>query len=154
MTQFYWMFSFIPDSVIAWILNIVVLFGLLCIIASYFITHIPFINVYRFPIQIVGIIVLIGGVYFKGQADANAVWHDKSAELQAKVVAAEILSKQKNVEIQTKIVTKIEHIKDVQVKTKIVIKEIAKRIDNECTIDPAAIRVLNSSATGIIPSLN
>jgi len=154
MTQFYWMFSLIPDSVIAWILNIIVLFGLLCIMASYFITHIPFINVYRFPIQIFGIMVLIGGVYFKGQAAANAVWHEKSAELQAKVVAAEILSKQKNVEIQTKIVTKIEHIKDVQTKTKIVIKEIAKRIDAQCTIDHDAIMVLNLSAKGIIPSSN
>lgn len=98
--------------------------------------------------------VLIGGVYFKGQAAANAVWHEKSAELQAKVVAAEILSKQKNVEIQTKIVTKIEHIKDVQTKTKIVIKEIAKRIDAQCTIDHDAIMVLNLSAKGIIPSSN
>jgi len=152
MTQLYWMFSLIPDSVIAWILNIVVLFGLLCIIASYFITYIPFINVYRLPIQIIGIVVLLGGVYFKGQAAANAVWHDKSAELQAKVVAAEILSKQKNVEIQTHVVTKIEHIKDVQIKTKIVIKEIANRIDTECSVNPAAIRVLNSSAKGIITS--
>ena len=50
--------------------------------------------------------------------------------------------------------TKIEHIKDVQTKTKIVIKEIAKRIDAQCTIDHDAIMVLNLSAKGIIPSSN
>lgn len=153
MSQLMWMINFIPDSVITWIINIIIIASITGILVSYFIEHIPFVNIYRLPIQAIGIIVLAVGMYFKGQISADSVWMAKVAEMQEKVKLAEEESKRLNQELQNRANTKIAHIKDVQVKTKIVIKEVAKEIDNKCIINKDAIEILNSAAKGQIPTL-
>jgi hypothetical protein len=145
------MLSFIPDSIILWLVNFVILLGVALVVTSYIVQYIPFIDKYRLPIQILGIGLLIGGVYFKGVSNTNKAWHDKIAELEKKVKLAEEKSKEKNTEIQTKIVTQTKYIKDVQVKTKTIIQNIAPSIDSECRINHKVIDILNSSAKNEVP---
>ena len=65
----------------------------------------------------------------------------------AKVAAAETKSKEVNTVIQEKIVTKTKVVRDTKVVNKEIIKEIEKRIDNECTVSPEVIEILNAAAT-------
>ena len=84
----------------------------------------------------------------KGGYEFEMQWRDRVAEMQKKVDAAEAKSKVVNTDIKTKIVTKIKKIKEVQYKTKEVIKEHETVINAECKVPKEAIDILNSSARG------
>lgn len=153
MSQISWMISFIPDSLISWFINILIIISVTGILISYFIEHIPFVNLYRLPIQVIAIIVLAASMFFKGQTLANSIWIAQVAEMQNKVKLAEEESKRLNEELQNKAKINISHSKDVQVKTKVIIKEVAKEIDSKCTINRDTIEILNSAANGRVPVL-
>jgi len=153
---------FIPDSVLEWAINIIILVGLTCIIISFLagiISRTFFkwgtgLHPYKFILQIVGLVLLVAGAYFKGGYGVEEEWRAKVAALQAKVDAAAQQSQQANVQIQTKIVTKIKKIHDTRVVTQQVIKEVATKIDKECKVDADAITILNAAARGEKPVLN
>lgn len=149
MSQILWMISFISDSVIIWIINIIIIIGLSTVIAS----NLPIGKLYKFPLQVIGIITLVGGVYVKGYMSENASWLAKMADLQHQVEVATKLSTEQTAKIETKTVTKIQYIRDTQYKTKLVIKNIATKIDAQCTVKQDAIYVLNSAAKGELPVL-
>lgn len=148
-----WMLSFIPDSILHAFVNIVFYAGIVGTLLG-FVFNFAFLRQYRLIIQVVGILLLVGGVYFKGGYEVEIQWRERVAEMQAKVKAAEEKSKQVNTVIQTKVVTKIKTIHDTKVVTKEVIKEVAAKIDNECKVAPEAITILNSAAHNKVPVLN
>lgn len=147
------MLSFIPDSILHAFVNIVFYAGIVGTLLG-FVFNFAFLRQYRLIIQVVGILLLVGGVYFKGGYEVEIQWRERVAEMQAKVKAAEEKSKQVNTVIQTKVVTKIKTIHDTKVVTKEVIKEVAAKIDNECKVAPEAITILNSAAHNKVPVLN
>ena len=108
MSQIIWILSFIPD----WVWTLVLIFGILGILASWVLKFIPFISTYRLPIQVASIIALVVGVYFQGVIANEAKWQGKIADLQKQIVEAETKSKETNVVVQEKIVTKTKVIKE------------------------------------------
>ena len=108
MSQIIWILSFIPD----WVWTLVLIFGILGILASWVLKFIPFISTYRLPIQVASIIALVVGVYFQGVIANEAKWQGKIADLQKQIVKAETKSKETNVVVQEKIVTKTKVIKE------------------------------------------
>lgn len=120
MSQIIWILSFIPD----WVWTLVLIFGILGTLAAWILKFIPFVSTYRLPIQIASIIALVTGVYFQGVIANEAKWQDKIAELQKKVNEAEVKSKETNVVVQEKIVTKTKIIKEKG-------KDIVSYIDRE-----------------------
>jgi len=120
MSQIIWILSFIPD----WVWTLVLIFGILGTLAAWILKFIPFVSTYRLPIQIASIIALVAGVYFQGVIANEAKWQDKIAELQKKVNEAEVKSKETNVVVQEKIVTKTKIIKEKG-------KDIVSYIDRE-----------------------
>jgi len=152
MSQIFWMFSLIPDSWLLAIINIVLVAGLIGTVVSFFFMRwFPVISNYKTLAQIISVIVLTGGVYFKGGFAIEMEWRAKVAALQAKVALAEEKSKTVNAEIQTKIVTRTKVIHDTKIVTKEVLKEHTVMIDKECSV-PDVITVLNKAATR--PPLN
>jgi len=153
---------FLPDGFLELVINIIILAGAVCIIVSFlagFISRTFFkwstgLHPYKLVLQIVGLILLVAGAYFKGGYGVEEEWRAKVAALQAKVDAAAVQSQQANVQIQTKIVTKIKTIHDTKVVTQQVIKEVATEIDKECKVDADAITILNAAARGEKPKLN
>ena len=108
---------FLPDGFLQFIINIVLLTGAgLTGIGFFLVGFIPGLRNYKTLIQIVGVVLLALGIYWKGGYGVEMEWRAKVAELQAKVAAAEAKSKETNTVIQEKIVTKVKHVKDVQVK--------------------------------------
>lgn len=147
-----WTLSFIPDAVLAWVINTVLLAGIVGFTASFFfgfvIRWLPAIAPYRMIIQIVSIVLLVAGVYFKGGYGVEMSWRNRVAEMEAKVKVAEEQSKQANQEIKTVYVDKIKVVKETQVVIQEKIKNVEVKIDSQCKVAPEAIVILNEAAVG------
>ena len=106
-----WLLHFLPDALILWICNIVLLAGVLLTVAAFFIKRIPVINQYRTPAQVLGIALLVAGVYWRGGYAIEMEWRERVAEIEAKIATAEAKSAEENVKIVTKVVTKTQVVK-------------------------------------------
>jgi hypothetical protein len=138
--------NFIPDSFLIWVVNTILLAGLLGTFSSYFIRFIPPLIPYAGLVKTVGIILLVAGVYLRGGYGVEMEWRNRVAEMEAKVAIAEAKSKEANVKIETVVKEKIKVVKEVQVVIQERIKEVEKRIDAQCVVDPEVITILNDAA--------
>ena len=147
-----WILHFLPDALILWICNIVLLAGILLTAAAFFIRRIPVINQYRTPAQVLGIALLVAGVYWRGGYAIEMEWRERVAEVEARVAAAEAQSKEENVKIVTKVVTKIQVVRTrgediVKYVDREIIKYDTKFAPGEqCEIPQEFIRAHNSAA--------
>ena len=141
------MLTFIPDSVIYAFVTTIFYAGVIGTLLG-FVFNFGFLRPYRLFVQIIGVMLLVAGVYFKGGYEVEMQWRARVKEMEQKVAIAAEKSKTANAEIQTKIITKTKVIHDTKVITKQVLKEIEKRIDSECTISPDVVNILNAAARG------
>jgi len=141
-----WLLHLLPTSLILWIVNIAMIAGAIGILASFFIKFIPFINIYRTPIQIVSIIVFCSGVYWYGGYSTEMIWRDQVAQMEAKVAESEVKSKKVNRVIQKVYVDRVKVVKQDVVVVQEKIREISNTIDKDCKITPEAIDLLNQAA--------
>lgn len=138
--------SFLPDSFLIWVVNTILLAGLLGTFSSYFIRFIPPLIPYAGLVKTLGIILLVAGVYLRGGYGVEMEWRKKVADLEAKIAISEQQSKEANVKIETVVKEKIKVVKEVQVVIQERIKEVEKRIDAQCVVDPEVITILNDAA--------
>ncbi len=132
-----WILHLLPDALIAWIVNIILLAGAATIAVGFFVRFIPFVNTYRVPVQIAGILLLTTGVYFHGGYTTEMAWRERVREVEAKLAAAETRSAEVNTEIVTKIVTK----------TKLVTQrgqDIIRYVDREVVRDQEVIKFVEN----------
>jgi energy-coupling factor transporter transmembrane protein EcfT len=147
-----WILHFLPDAVILWICNIVLLAGILLTVTAFFIRRIPVINQYRIPAQVLGIALLVLGVYWRGGYAIEMEWRERVAEVEARVAAAEAKSAEENVKIVTKVVTKTQVIRTRgETITKYIDREIVKYDEKfarggMCEIPQEFIKAHNSAA--------
>jgi hypothetical protein len=147
-----WILHFLPDALILWICNTVLFVGIALTAAAFFIKRIPIINQYRIPAQVLGIALLVAGVYWRGGYAIEMEWRERVAEVEAKVAAAEAQSREENTKIVTKVVTKTQVIRTRG-------EDIVKYVDREiikydekfakggvCEIPPEFIKALNDAA--------
>jgi hypothetical protein len=78
------------------LVNGLIIVGLVGISAAWIARWVPYFNLYRGPIQLIGIVCLVLGVYFKGGADVERAWRERVAELEAKIAIAEKQSVEAN----------------------------------------------------------
>jgi uncharacterized membrane protein len=95
-----WLLHLLPDSLILFFTYCLIGAGVLGLVASWFITFIPFLNIYRKWIQIASILLLVAGIYWYGGYSNEMLWRERVAEMEAKVAAAEAKSKETNKEIE------------------------------------------------------
>lgn len=147
-----WILHFLPDALILWICNTVLLAGIVLTTVAFFIKSIPVINQYRLPAQILGIALLVIGVYWRGGYAIEMEWRERVAEVEARVAAAEAQSREANTKIVTKVVTKTHVIKTRgETITKYIDKEIVKydtkfAPGGECEIPQEFIKAHNAAA--------
>ena len=138
--------SWIPDSIMLTVFYGLAAIGLALVCISWFITIIPFINRYRFPIQVAGVAALTVGAYLVGGYDIQLAWKHKVEEVQAKLAEAENKSQQVVTVVQEKIVYKTKVVREIQTKIQEKIVHDAAIIDAECKVPGLAIEDLNSAA--------
>ena len=142
--------SFIPDALIAAVVNGVLIAGAVLFAASFFfgfiVRYVPALIPYRLLIQIISIPLLIAGVYFKSGLSVEMEWRDKVAALEKKVQESEQKAKEANEKIRTVYVDKIKVVKDTQVVVQEKIVKEKELIDAECKVAPVSLEILNNSA--------
>ena len=128
------------------------LVGILLTATAFFIRRIPIVNQYRTPAQVLGIALLVMGVYWRGGYAIEMEWRERVAEAEARVAAAEAASKEENIKIVTKVVTKTQVIRTRgETITKYIDREIV-RYDEKfakggvCEIPQEFIKAHNSAA--------
>jgi len=97
-----WILQWLPD----WIFYGIFFAGLLGLLATYVMKFIPFVYVYRTPIQAVSVLAIAIGTYMSGAISNEEAWQARVKEMEAKVAAAEAESQKENVKIVEKVVTK------------------------------------------------
>ena len=105
------------------------------------------------PIQIGAVLLTLVAVWFEGGINNEATWKARVAEMEKKVIVAEVKSAEINTKVVTKVVTKIQKVKEVVYVNKEVIREVvAKQLDVQCTLPVSAISVHNSASQNEVPS--
>jgi hypothetical protein len=139
----------LPDSLILWFCNGLLIAGTVLTVTAFFIRSIPVINQYRIPAQVLGIALLIVGVYFRGGLAVEQVWRERVAELEAQIMVAETASREANVKIETRVVKKTEYItRRGQDIVQFVDREVVK-YDNTCVIPAPFVQAHNRAAEAI-----
>jgi hypothetical protein len=145
-----WLLSFVPDALLALVINGVLIAGIVGFTASFFfgfvVRYLPTIAPYRMMIQVVSIILLVAGVYFKGGYIVEMSWRARVAEMEQKVALAEEKAKTANAEIRTVYVDKVRVVKETQVVIQEKIKDAQVKIDSQCTVVPEVVTILNEAA--------
>ena len=139
----------LPDSLILWFCNGLLLAGVVLTVTAFFIRSIPLINQYRIPAQVLGIALLIVGVYFRGGLAVEQTWRERVAELEAQIMVAQAASKEANAKIETRVVKKTEYItRRGQDIVQYVDREVVK-YDNTCVIPAPFVQAHNRAAEAI-----
>jgi len=105
-----WILHFLPDVLILWFCNILLVTGVVLTAAGFFAHRIPLVWQYQLPFKVLGIALLVAGVYFRGGYGVEMAWRERVAEVEAKLKVAEAESAKENVRIQERVVKKTEYI--------------------------------------------
>lgn len=152
-----WMLSFVPDSLLLWVVNIVLLAGIIGCVLSFFLLHrivrwFPGLAPYHILIQVVSIVLLIAGVYFRGSYDTEASWREKVRVAEERARLAEEQAKQVNEKIVIEYRDRIKTVKEQVVVYQDRIKEVEKVINKDCKVAPEVIEIHNNAAKNKLES--
>lgn len=134
---------FLPDGFLFWFINLILVLGLAGTLSSYFIRFIPPLMPYAGIVKTIGIIMLVLGVWFRGGYDVEMSWRDKAAELQAKIDAAAVKSKEANKELDAKVTNNRNVIKDRVNENNKAIEANRNSINAECRVNDTAWMLYN-----------
>jgi len=143
-----WILQWLPN----WIFYGIFFVGLLGLLATYVMKFIPFVYVYRTPIQAISILAIAIGTYMSGAISNEEAWQAKVKEMEAKVAAAEIESQKQNVKVIEKVVKKTEYITRrgqdiIQYVDREVVKYDEKfRPGGQCELPNEFIKAINNAA--------
>ena len=139
-----WVLQFLPN----WIFYLLFFVGIIGFAATYLLRFIPIpaIYMYKTPIQMVSIALIVFGTFMAGAIHDNEAWEAKVRELEAKLAEASVQAAKENVKIVEKVITKTQVIKEkAQTNTQYIDREIVK-YNNICEIPKEFIQLHNSAA--------
>jgi len=137
-----WALNWLPDIVF----YLILIAGVLLLLAGWALRMVPLISKYALPIQVVGVLLTILGVWYSGGIAKDREWKARVAELQVKVAEAEAKAAEANTRIVERVVTQTRVIKQ---KGDTVIRYIDREIkiaDDSCKIAPVVVRAHDAAA--------
>ena len=145
------MTNFLLNLFPEWIFFLFLVIGALGVIASFVLTIIPFVKIYKLIIQVVSIILLVVGVWFQGAIANDRIWEAKVNELEIKLAKAESQSLQVNLALTEEILKNENLRQEVKnAKEKVIVKYVTKH-DNKCELSDAFVRLHDSAANDQLP---
>ena len=147
-----WILHFLPDALILWFCNILLFAGVVLVVAGLFAHRIPLIWQYQLPFKVLGIALLVLGVYFRGGYAVEAEWRERVAEVEARLKIAEEKSTATNQKIDTVAKEKIRVIRgQTQIVRQYIDREVVKYDTKflpggQCEIPQEFIQAHNKSA--------
>jgi hypothetical protein len=105
-----WILKWLPF----WFFYAILGLGLVGLAVTYLLKFIPLpaIYIYKTPIQLGSIALIVLGTYMSGAISNEEAWLARVKELEAKVEAAQVESTKENIKIETKFVTKTQIVKE------------------------------------------
>jgi hypothetical protein len=152
-----WLLSFFPDNFLIYIVNCILIAGAVGTFLSFFVINRllrwwPGMAAYYHILQILSLVVLVAGVYFKGGYSTELAWREKVAEAEKKVAEAEAKSQQVNTVVKERVVKKLELVRTkgddiIKYVDREVVKdkEVIKFVEN-CPIPDIVIKTHNAAA--------
>lgn len=140
-----WILQLLPDALILWFCNILLLVGILLTVAGWFAHRIPFIYHYQLPFKVLGVALLALGVYFRGGVAVEQQWRERVHQLEQKLKVAEAESAKVNEKIVEKLVYRDRVIKQ-QGETIIQKVDNIITVEKDCRVPQEAIDVHNEAA--------
>lgn len=145
-----WILKWLPF----WFFYVILGMGLVGLAVTYLLRFIPIpaIYIYKTPIQLVSIALIVLGTYMSGAISNEEAWLTRVKELEAKVEAAQVESTKENVKIETKFVTKTQIVKErgqeiIQYVDREIVKFDTKFLPGgECEIPKEFIQMHNKAA--------
>lgn len=146
-----WLLHFLPDSYLAFIVDAVLLLGLIatiltCFLLKYVVRLIPALAPNVFVAQVVSVAVFLCGVYFKGGYSTEMIWRERVREVEAKLEAAEKESQLATAKLEKKSREKVQVIQGRQVIVKQYIDREVTKYDNQCRIPEPFVKAHNDAA--------
>lgn len=147
-----WILSFLPDGMLLFIINTVLLLGAIGSFLSFFLLHkilnkFPALASYHLLMQVVSAILLVAGIYLRGGYSVEMEWRERVRIAEAKVAAVEEqsieINKQLEEERKKKQKVKVEYYTTVKTQ----IKEVERQINADCKLDPKVNELINKAAT-------
>jgi hypothetical protein len=147
----FWMVGWIPDAVLAYAVNILLVVGAVSAFLSFFIIHrvvrwFPALAPYHLLIQIISAVLLVSGLYFKGGYGVEMMWRERVAELEAKVQESEQKAKEANAQVVIEYRDRVRTVVETKVVIQEKIKEVEKIVDGQCKVAPEAVSIHNEAA--------
>lgn len=139
-----WIINFLPD----WIFYAVFFLGLIGIAVTYLLKFIPipFLYIYKNPIQLISIALVAFGTYMSGAISNEQVWRDRVAKLEKEYAESQVKSEKVTTEVVTKYITKREVIKQKgEEQIRYIDREITK-YNEICRLPKDVIVVHNEAA--------
>lgn len=139
-----WILKWLPD----WIFYGILLTGLVGFFVTYLLKFIPIpaIYMYKTPIQMVSLVLIVIGVFMAGAIHNEEAWLARVREMEAKVAEAQVKSAEENIKLVEKVVTKTQVIKE---KANEVVKYVDREVvkyDSRCEIPKEFVKAHNDAA--------
>jgi len=146
-----WLLHLLPDSLLAFIVDAVLLAGVLatvltCFLLKHLIRFVPTLAPHVRIAQIASIVILLSGVYFKGGYSSEMAWRERVREMEARVAAAEQQSQEANTKLDTQGKEKVKIIREKGIIIKQYVDREVAKYDNTCVIPSAVVRAHNAAA--------
>lgn len=128
-----WLLTLLPSGFLEFIVNAVLILGVVLTVLSFFVLNrlvmfFPPLASYHKVIQIVSLIILSAGIYFKGGYSVEKIWRDRVAEMEEKVKAAEAQAAAVTRNIETRVTARTEEVRE---KTNTIVKYVDRWRDRE-----------------------
>lgn len=152
-----WLLHLLPDSILEFIVNAVLILGLVLTFLSFFVLNrilrlIPGLANYHTLIQVVSVVILAAGLYFKGGYVTEMIWREEVKRVQDELDKAKNKAAEVVVQVEEKIVFRDKIIKErgetlIQYVEREVVKkeEVVKYIEN-CPVPAEIIDIHNQAA--------
>lgn len=87
-----WVLHFLPDSLILFVTNALLITGIVAALASLVVHKIPVLWRYQIPFRIAALLLLVAGVYLRGGYGVEMAWRERVHEMELQVQQYEHLA--------------------------------------------------------------
>ena len=152
-----WLLHLLPDGLLEFIVNAVLILGIILTLLSFFVLNrilrlIPGLANYHTLIQVVSVIILAAGLYFKGGYVTEMMWREEVKKVQEELDKAKNKAAEVIVQVEEKVVFRDRVVKErgetlIQYVDREIVKkeEVVKYIEN-CPVPAEIINVHNQAA--------
>ena len=144
-----WVLHFLPDSIILWFCNILLLTGIVATVAGFAAHRVPVLWQYQLAFKLGGILLLVLGVYFRGGLAVETEWRERVATVEARLAQAEAASADANKNIEARTQQRVTQIRQRMTYVRQYVDREVVKYNDQCVIPEPFIRAHNDAAEGI-----